>query len=118
MRLFERSLIYSAELASIIAEYAFENSDLGMSRFCDYRDEDGEVTDLQVDVTDKHEPYTLTAVADLDSVKVKRSTQTIIECELTVESGKNATERTITVTLLYENDGWKFDSYNWIIGVK
>ena len=109
---------YSAEMAEIISEYAFENSDTTRSRFCNLYDDSMNVIDMQVDVTKNHEPFVLTAVALPETVKVKRSTETIIEATLTTLAGEDRKENEIKIRLLYENERWRLDSYNWIAAVE
>lgn len=108
---------YSADMCAIISQYAFENSDSLRSRFCNLYDDNMKVIDMQVDVTKNHTPFDLTAVALPHTAKVKRSTETIIEATLTTLVGEDKKENELTVRLLYENDRWRIDSYNWIIGV-
>ncbi|MBO4355309.1 MAG: hypothetical protein J5850_00455, partial [Clostridia bacterium] len=74
-----------------------------------------DITDLQIDVTKNHPPYKLTTVADLSSLKVKRSTVTIIECELECTVGQRST--TMVLRLIKEDGIWKIDSQNWLAGV-
>jgi|GEM_PF-2179202 len=109
---------YTPEMAEIIYAYAFDNSDTTMSRFCNQYGMDGTPNALQVDVTKNHEPYSITTVVYLDSVKVTRSAETIIECTVDSEVGSKGTERELTLTLIFEDDLWKLDSYNWIAEVK
>ena len=113
--------IYSSDLMKIIRGYAFENNDEVMSRFCDYTGSSGlgdsdDITDLQIDVTKNHPPYKLTTVADLSSLKVKRSTVMIIECELECTVGQRNT--TMMLRLIKEDGIWKIDSQNWLAGVQ
>lgn len=113
--------VYSTDLMKIIRGYAFENNDDVMSRFCDYTGSDGlgnekAIVDLQVDITKNHPPYKLVTVADISTLKVKRSTAMIIECELECTVGSR--ESTMTVRLIKENGVWKIDSQNWLGGVK
>ena len=109
---------YSIEMAEIISEYAFENSDTTRSRFCNLYDNDMNVIDMQVDVTKNHAPFELTAVALPQTAKVKRSTETIIEATMTTLVGEDRKENEITIRLLYENDRWRIDTYNWIAAVE
>ena len=108
---------YSAEMSAIISEYAFENSDTTRSRFCNLYDDKMNVIDMQVDVTRNHAPFELTAIALPETAKVKRSTETIIEATLTTLVGEDRNENELTIRLLYENDRWRIDSYNWIAAV-
>ena len=110
--------IYSSELTQIICEYAFESSDLVMSRFCDDVDDKGNVIGLRMDVTKNHKPYELTAVAIISTAKVKRSTNFMVEGTLTIKAGKAQTEREMKIKLLKENDVWKIDSQTWLAGVE
>ena len=108
---------YSEEMTKIISQYAFENSDITRARFCNLYDDKMNVIDMQVDVTGNHAPFELTAVALPETAKVKRSTETIIEATLTTLVGEDRNENELTIRLLYENDRWRIDSYNWIAAV-
>lgn len=117
----EVSAVYSANRTAAIRSGLFENSENAFSRFCDftgYTDmaETVEFTDLQIDVTKNSPIYQFTAVIDLSTLKVKRSTSTIIEC--TVEYADERTGRTdeMTLKLLYEDGCWKLDSQSFAKG--
>jgi hypothetical protein len=117
--------IYSEDLMEIIENYAFENNDTVMSRFCDAdADTDADKTDetesgenagktLKIDVSSLHPAYKLTAAVRLDSLKVTRSSSTVIECELEYTAGSSDTVRTMTVKLLLEDGVWKLDTQTW-----
>lgn len=108
---------YSADMLVIISEYAFTNSDSTMARFCNEVDDKSNIVDLRVDVTQNHPPFDLSGVAKIDTAKVKRSTTSIIDAEIEVFYAGGRT-KTLTVNLLFEEDRWKINSYNWIAGVE
>ncbi len=112
--------IYSEDLMKIIESYAFENNDTVMSRFCDGESDetDGEESEkaektLKIDVSSLHPAYKLTAAVRKDSLKVKRSSSTVIECELEYTAGSSDTLRKMTVRLLLEDGVWKLDTQTW-----
>lgn len=104
--------LYSEELAVIVNAYAFENTEKTMARFCDFYQND-EVADLQIDVTLNHPPYELKTVIYPATVKVTRSSATIIETEVEYSNGSDGERRTMDVRLLKENDVWKLDTQTW-----
>lgn len=106
--------IYSQDMMKIIEAYAFENNDNVMSRFCDATE--GNVL-LKIDVSQNHKPYRLTAKVFPDTLKVTRSTQTIIECEIEYVAGSSQTRRTMKIKLLSEGSVWKLDSQTWAVEI-
>jgi len=108
---------YTAEMSVIIAEYAFDNTDNSMARFCNLYDDNRKVIDLRVDVTENHPPFNLTASADISTARVKRSTGSIIDAEIETATANGKTN-TLTINLLKEEGAWKINSYNWIAEVK
>ena len=112
--------VYTEEICTIIFEYAFENSDSGMSRFCDDVDDEGKTVGIRMDVTNNHEPYKLTTTAYISSARVKRSTSTMMDAEIDVtylrESG--AVSDTIVINLLNVEGVWKINSQTWIINAE
>lgn len=108
--------VYSEEIAADICTFAFENTDTVMARFCDFTQND-EVADLQIDVTQNHPPYKLSTVVYPSTVKVTRSSATIIEAEIEYSNGADGEHRTMEVKLLKENDTWKLNTQTWAIAV-
>lgn len=104
--------IYSKDMMKIIESFAFENNDTVMSRFCDA--DSGDVL-LKIDVSKNHSAYNLTAHIFTDTLVVKRSTSTIIECEVEYTAGSSGNRRTMTVRLLKEDGAWKLDSQTWAV---
>lgn len=102
--------IYSEDMMAIISAFAFDNNDTVMSRFCD--GDTGDVR-LKIDVSQNHGSYRLTAHLFTDTLKVTRSTATIIECEVEFIAGDSDSRRSMTVKLIKENDVWKLDSQTW-----
>ncbi len=112
--------LYTAEICEIIYNYAFENSDITMARFCnEYEDEQNtKVKDLRIDVTANHQPYELTAKAMISTAVVIRSTNTIIEGEMSFTAGEAGKVRKMTVKLLNTDGSWKLDTQTWIVEVE
>lgn len=106
--------LYSKELMIIVDQYAFENNDQVMARFCDDVDDDGKVIGLRVDVTANHTPYNLTTVVYINTATVKRSTNNMIEGEIEITSGSSGKRSTMEIRLLKEGDTWKLDTQTWI----
>lgn len=106
------SEVYTAELCTIINAFAFDNTEKTMARFCDFYQNDA-VADLQIDVTLNHPPYELKTVIYPSTVKVTRSSATIIETEVEYSNGPDGERRTMDVRLLKENDVWKLDTQTW-----
>ncbi len=109
--------LYSADLMVIVNQYAFENSDTIMARFCDDVDDNGKVTGLRIDITHNHTPYNLTAVAYVNTAVVKRSTKTMIEGEIEITAGASERRSVMEIRLLKEGDAWKLDTQTWICQV-
>lgn len=104
--------LYAEEVALIINAYAFENTEKTMARFSDFYQND-EVADLQIDVTLNHPPYELNTVIYPSTMKVTRSSATIINAEVEYSNGPDGERRTMEVSLLKENDTWKLNSQTW-----
>lgn len=109
------SEIYSDDLMAIISAFAFDNNDTVMSRFCDA--DSGDVR-LKIDVSQNHGSYNLTAHIFTDTLRVTRSTATIIECEVEFSAGDSGERRSMTVKLIKEEDTWKLDSQTWVKSVE
>lgn len=117
----EVSAVYTESRATAIQSGLFENTENSFSRFCDYTGysdmaETVEITDLQIDVTKNSPIYQFTAVIDLSTLKVKRSTATIIECTVGYTDERTGRTDDMTLKLLYENDQWKLDTQTWAKG--
>lgn len=104
--------VYSSQLISEIYAYAFENNNEVMARFCDFT-QDGKVADLQIDVTNNHPPYQLSAVFYPATAVVERSTATIIEAKVEYSIGADGERQTTTVRLLKQDGVWKLDTHTW-----
>lgn len=104
--------VYSTLLAAAICQYAFENTEDSMARFCDFI-QDNKVGDLQIDVTLNHPPYELDAVMYPDTIHVKRSTTTIIEAEIEYSIGSDSARGTMIIRALLQDGKWKLDTHTW-----
>lgn len=104
--------VYSTLLSAAICDYAFNNTDDTMARFCDFM-QDNKVGDLQIDVTLNHPPYSLDAVMYPSTIVVKRSTTTIIEAELEYSIGADGEHRTMEIRVLKQDGKWKLDTHTW-----
>ncbi len=104
--------IYSTQIMASVNEYAFENTDDQMARFCDFLQND-EVADLQIDVTANHPPYELKTVVYPSTAVVNRSTRTIIEADVQYSVGDSTDRQVMTVRLLYQSGTWKLDTHTW-----
>ncbi len=69
--------------------------------------------DLSIDVTLNNPPRELFTVIDLATVQVKRSTATIIDCEIGYTDGRNGSTGTMRVKLINEGGAWKLDDSTW-----
>lgn len=111
--------IYSEDRAAEISSGLFEG---GFSRFSDYQvmGIGGEVlgTDLGIDVTLNHPPMELFTVVRPSAVTVKRSTASLIECEVDYTDSRNGSKGTLLVTLIDEAGTWKLDSSTWASAVE
>lgn len=113
--------VYSENRTNAIKSGLFENSDGSFSRFCDYTGyadlaQTEKITDLQIDVTQNSPIYEFSAVIDLATLKVKRSTSTIIECTVSYTDERRNRTDDMTLKLLYEDGCWKLDSQTWAKG--
>lgn len=70
-------------------------------------------TDLGIDVTKNNPPMALFTVIDPSTVQVKRSTATIIDCEIGYTDGRNGSSGTMSITLINEGGQWKLDDSTW-----
>ena len=108
--------VYTEDRAGEIESGLFENTG-AFSRFNDYNilNVAGEVvgTDLGIDVTQNHPAMALTAEVRLSTVKVTRSTETIIECEIDYTDGRGGSVETMRITLISEKGEWKMDDSSW-----
>ncbi len=104
--------VYSTQLVEEIYQYAFENNDESMARFCDFT-QNGEIADLQIDVTANHPPYSLSAVFYPATAVVERSTATIIEATVEYSIGADGERQTATIRVLKQDDVWKLDTHTW-----
>ncbi len=109
--------IYSSELVNIIEQYAFENGETTMARFCDDYDDEGNVCGLRLDISSNHTPYSLTAVAYINTARVKRSTNNMIEGEIEITAGSSQRKSTMELKLLKQDDIWKLDTQTWLSGI-
>ncbi|MGM9648106.1 MAG: hypothetical protein ACI3YH_08260 [Eubacteriales bacterium] len=110
------SAVYSTQMQEKIFEYAFENTDENMARFCDYKQNDV-VADLQIDVTANHPPRSLTAVFYPATSIVERSTATIIQVKVEYSIGAEGERQTMSIRLLRQDGEWKLDTYTWAADV-
>lgn len=106
------SAVYSTQLTEEIYQYAFENNNESMARFCDFK-QNGKVADLQIDVTANHPPYSLSAVFYPETAVVERSTATIIEATVEYSIGKDGERQTATIRVLKQDGVWKLDTHTW-----
>ncbi|MBQ7355276.1 MAG: hypothetical protein IJW62_07150 [Clostridia bacterium] len=106
------SAVYSSQLTEEIYQYAFENNNESMARFCDFK-QNGKVADLQIDVTANHPPYSLSAVFYPETAVVERSTATIIEAKVEYSIGKDGERQTTTIRVLKQDEVWKLDTHTW-----
>ena len=104
--------VYSTLLSAAIFDYAFNNTDDTMARFCDFK-QDNKIADLQMDVTLNHPAYKLDAVMYPSTIVVKRSTTTIIEAKLEYSIGTNGERRTMDIRVLKQDGKWKLDTHTW-----
>jgi len=101
--------IYTQSVAAEIKEFAFIGAPGAdgatiIARFYQPKDDNR----LKIDVT-SFGVYKLTAVVDIDSIVVKRSTKNRMEVTMDYTAGKSDTVREMTLMLRKENDVWKLD---------
>ena len=110
--------IYTQNVAEEIKEFAFVGAPGAdgatiIARFYQPKDDDR----LKIDVT-SYGVYSLTAVVDVDSIAVKRSTKRMMEVTMNYTAGKSDTVREMTIMLRKENDDWKLDARTFAAAIK
>ena len=104
--------VYSSQLTEEIFQYAFENDNESMARFCDFK-QNGKIADLQIDVTNNHPPYALKAVFYPATAVIDRSTATIIEASVEYSIGEKGERQTTIIRVLKQDGVWKLDTHTW-----
>lgn len=110
--------VYTEKVVSQINEFAFTGatSDDGTSIIARFYQPKGEDR-LKIDVT-SYGVYQLKTTAHIDTVKVKRSTRSMMEITMEYEVEGSDKIREMTIMLRKENDEWKLDSQTFAIAIK